>query len=298
MKITHLRIFGLWLTGCVGVAVFAQSIPSDNPPPFDKLPPPTADDLAWDELLTTKKSAEKSTGQLPHEANARKQAKADRAAKHATLADKAKAFYTARSNYYWADEARRLEILSLIQTEEDGDDSVDKRLAKAVKDLRADTQVSSKIRAQGAAAYEFTRAVHGANGESARRNAIEKTARKLIAEFPTEAPGYEALLALSKAGHGGSAKTAQMAKEIAGSQAPAEIKSNAQILADCFALVGTSLASALGSEGTSLISRLPTDQPVIVYSWATWGPGSIELGRMIQARRFAAIGICVLTTRS
>jgi hypothetical protein len=49
----------------------------------------------------------------------------------------------------------------------------------------------------------------------------------------------------------------------------------------------------MGEAGGSLLAELPPGLPLVVYSWATWGPGSIEFGRMIQARRFSAIGVCL-----
>lgn len=279
-----------------------QTTPSNSPttpasnPATEKsgsLPQSAKTDSDWEALLTAKSTAEANTASMPSEASARAEAKRARAAKHTEVADQAKNYYTAHPDDRRADEARRLEIIALVQSEIEGGDTVGGRLSKATADLRADGKVSPKIRAGGAAAFEYSRAVLGARDELGRRDAVEKSARGLVKEFPEESPGYEALLALSQAGDGGTAKAAQVAGEIAASQAPPEIRQRARILVARFGLVDKKLAEVVGSAGAELLAKLPTDQPVIVYSWATWGPGSIELGRMIQARRFAAVGICL-----
>lgn len=290
MKIRAQILAGACLFGAISAGA-QPTIPSDNPPPAGALPAPTAVDRAWEALLQAKKDAEQPTEPLPLEAAAQKQARARRAALDVGIADQAKAFYTANPDYYWAAEARRLEILSLIQAEEAGDAATGSRLAQAVASLRADPKLPAKIRAHGAAAYEFTRAVRDQPDEAARHDALEKTARALIQEFPAEMPGYEALLALSRAAE--PAKAEALARELAAASAPAPIRASAQTLLDRYALVGRPLADILPATASELKTSLPAGQPIIIYSWATWGPGSIELGRMIQARRFAAAGICL-----
>jgi hypothetical protein len=291
MKIrAHLSLAGALLCGFLSAGA-QPTIPTDNPPPAGALPAPTPVDQAWEALLQAKKDAEQSSEPLPVEAAARQQARARRAAQDLSIADQAKAFYTANPDYYWAAEARRLEILSLIQAEQSGEAAAGGRLAQAVASLRTDRKLPARIRAHGAAAYEFTRAVRGQPSEAARQDALEKTARTLIQEFPAETPGYEALLALSKAAE--PAKAEALARELAAADVPAPIRTSAQTLLDRYALVGRRFAEILPASANELKTSLPEGQPIIVYSWATWGPGSIELGRMIQARRFAALGICL-----
>lgn len=276
----------LFLTG-LGSAL-AQDVPSGNPPSADRRPSPTAADQAWEALRVAKATAERLPEISSADAATRQRAREQRAARSTVIADQARNFYATNPAHALAPEARNMEIFSLIQTVEDGDETVLERLNQSVATLRTDASISVEMRVRGIAAHEFTQAVRQANGDSERKAAIERTARGIIAEFPTEPQGYEALLAVARAVS--PTHSAEMAREIVTSQAPDQIKRSAQVLLDQYALVGRLWSETVGAE---LISVLPADQPVIIYSWATWGPGSLELGRMIQGRRLAAVGICL-----
>ena len=291
MRISPSKIAGLWLCGCLAAVAPGQNIPSDNPPPPGLLPAPTAADHSWAALLAAQDSATQGPAQTPGDAATRIQAQAERAGRSRAVADQAKIFYTANPTHDRTAEARNVEIFSLIASIEDGDATVTGRLGQAVADLRADLSIPVKIRAKGVAAHEFTRAWRGLNSRTQRMETTERIARDLIREFPTEPQGYEALLACGQADV--SVKSEQIARELIVSNAPEDIRKSAQGLLDRSALVGSALSAVLGVAGADLLAALPSGEPVIVYSWATWGPGSIELGRMIQARRFAAIGICL-----
>jgi hypothetical protein len=149
-----------------------------------------------------------------------------------------------------------------------------------------------KIRAQAAAAYDFTHTLHGVADQAERKKSTESVARKLLQEFPGEPQAYQALLAVAKASD--QPKSEQLTRELIAAQtAPDEVKASAQVILDRFGLMGQSLVAVLADDKEGVGAVLPAKQPVILYSWATWGPGSIELGRMIQARRFAAVGVCL-----
>jgi hypothetical protein len=158
----------------------------------------------------------------------------------------------------------------------------------AVDALRARTDVPVALKAQIAAAHAFGLAAAAGDLHLAPAK-IENLSRGLIREYPQEIASYQALYALCRSSD---AKTAlRLANEICNSSAPEEIKTEARLIRDRFNLVGKSIKDKLGSTVVSKIEK--ANSPLIIYSWASWGPGSIDLGRMIQARRFEAVAVCV-----
>ncbi len=251
----------------------------------------TVADAAWQNLQAARNAASQDANVGSSNGAARVQALAQRSGREKQVADQAKAFYTANPTHAAAGEARNVEIFSLIQAVEDGDGTVSDRLAQAAAQLRANPAIPVATRARGVAANEFTQAARGAANEDARRQAIATVARNLMREFPTEPQGYEALWALARSA--AREQAVALSAELAASNAPQSIRQAAQLLLDRQTLVNRSLAEILGPDGTSLLAKLPAGTPVAIYSWATWGPGSLDLGRMIQARRFAAIAVCI-----
>lgn len=257
----------------------------------DQLSTPTTADLAWKSILTANSAAAQPQGKLLIGTVDQRQIASQLASQTLAVADQARAFYLANPTHSSGPDARDVEILSLISVVADGDQTVLPRLDQAVADLRTATAVTAKIRARGVAAYEFTNATRLLTTQVARMAAVEKAAQNLITEFPSEPQGYEALLAVAKATEVN--KSGQIARQILASNAPDEVKRSAQTLIDRYALIGSNLSSVIGDAGSGTARGLSKGTPVIVYSWATWAPSSIELGQMIQARRFAAIGICL-----
>ncbi|MBL9217165.1 MAG: hypothetical protein JNG82_01650 [Opitutaceae bacterium] len=213
------------------------------------------------------------------------------AAQAKQVADLARVFYTKNPKHPQVTEARKIEVFALVSAVQLGDKSVETGLDRLVADLRTDGSLPGELRAQCAAAHDFTVAARGAKDQSGRLVNVEKVARDLIKEFPREAPGYEALMALCRARE--SVKAEPLARELLVSEAPEHVKFEAGLLIQRLGLVGHSLSEIVGQDGAELLAGLPAGEPVVVYSWATWGPGSIDLGQMIQARRFVAIGICM-----
>lgn len=271
------------------IALLAQISPT---PPVD----PSAvrgstslseEDKAW-EALTLEKAGMDAARM---DQRAGEQSRAALAARSKSLADRARNFHAAHPNHPLAGEARKLEVFSLIEAREMGDVGEGKRLEKQVEVLRKDPAVPASIRAQAAAAYDFSSAILPLKDAAERMNTTVEVARKLAKEFPAEPQAYEALLAVAKASPKEDAE--KLAREIVESPAPEAAKKSAQLLLDRHGLVGRTLVSVMGEAGGPLLAKLPPDSPVVVYSWATWGPGSIQFGRMIQARRFAAVGVCL-----
>lgn len=265
--------------------------PSTTPADSSKTVTAAKDEQAWETLTQAEEVVTKDSGTLPTEASARAQARSARVTKHNSVADQAQAFYTEYPDSYWAGEARKLEISALLQAVDNGDESGTVRLKKAVAALRSSTKVTNKVKAEGVATYAFATALAEAKSNAARLTAAETVARDLIKEFPSEQPGYQTLYVLAKASD--STTALKLAKELVASAAPTTIKTGAQTIIDRYALVGKTLSSVVGETGAALLATMRQDESAIVYSWATWGAGSLELGRMIQARRFNALGICV-----
>lgn len=263
------------------------TLPPPTTPPANERTAGSQSERDWQELLESRKQTERE-GREKDGADGR----AARIAGNRSVADKAREFYTTHSSDALAAEARRLEVLALIGALEEGDGASSGRLEQAVASLRSDRQVPAPIRAQGVAAFEFTRELREVRGLEARMDTTGRVARALIREFPGEAPGYEALWAVAKASP--QQESAKLAQELLASDAPPPLKAAAQTLLARYALIGRPLASVLdGDSGLKALANLPTGTPLIVYSWASWGPGSLDFGRMIQARRFAALGVCL-----
>lgn len=222
--------------------------------------------------------------------SARRAPATERAARLA-VADQAKAFYGEHAGHPNAARARSMEILALVDVAESGDRTVADRLQAAVQALRENPALAQAERARGVAAFEFTQAMRSASTREERMAVAETVGRALMAEFPGEPQGPQALVAVMNAAP--TAEAIRLARELAASAAPEAFRRLAELLLARQDLPGRRLADLLGREGEQAMAKLPAGEPVIVYSWATWGPGSIELGRMIQARRFAAVGICL-----
>lgn len=264
--------------------------------PEDTLPPGkktsvTAADLAWAALKTEQANAAQLRVQGRADAESIRQAKQTRAGSQKQLADAARKFFTDNPGHEAAAEARTVEIFSLIQAVEDGDDAMTGRLDAATDELRRQTGLPVKERARGVAAHDFAQALRGVATMDGKMIETERVARSLLKDFPSEPQGYEALWAVGRASPGEKADT--IARELVDSVAPVELRQSAQLWLARSGLVGRSLAGVLGANKDAAFGQMRAGVPMIIYSWAAWGPQSIELGRMLQARRFAAIGVCL-----
>jgi hypothetical protein len=248
-------------------------------------------DVAWQSLLVTKKTAEQSNHSESGDPAARKLIRETRADLRNKVATEARKFYASHPDHPLAGEARKIEAFALIEAVVEGDDSEAKVLAARIGTIRADQSMPAQTRAHVVSAYEFTKAVQGLTDDKRRKAAVEKAARAMIAEFPREAPGYQALLTLARAGN--SEQAINLAQIITASSAPDTIKADAQTILDREALLGRPLAEVLGQDDMQVLSEAGATYPAIMYSWASWGSRSLEFGRMIQERQFNAISVCL-----
>jgi hypothetical protein len=190
-------------------------------------------------------------------------------------------------------EARRLEAVLLINAVQAGDVAVEARMNATVETLRTDPAVPEPVRAEVAGLTDFFDAARHYANATDRRVAFETVARGLIQEFPNQPQGYESLLTI--AGESDEAKGLALARELSDLPAPPAVRAIARSIVARHDLVGQSLAQALGKVEVPEISGLLKDGgPVLLYTWATWSPGGLELARFLADRPGKGGGIVAL----
>jgi len=150
---------------------------------------------------------------------------------------------------------------------------------------RADAVVGDKTkpaaqRFQLAALAELVRQQAYAADINQLREEREVSARRLLTAFPDEPGGYEALL--READNNPDIEHAKgLAQELlAMEKAPSAIKQAAQLLHDRALLVGRPLQEVVNEAwGETGIFAEAGGRPVVIYTWASWSPGSLEQAR-------------------
>lgn len=279
-----------FLICCLGLAPLAGVQTSDPgevsgasanreaPPVVVERDAPLPGDDAWADMLRTQRE---SAGDARSDAISRLQ-----------MADQARSFYETHGSDPRAAEARVWEVLALIDAVETGDRSSAQRLQQAVAAMRSRQDLPKAERARAISAYEFRSALRATQTLAERLAATEATALDLMQEFPGEPQGSQALLVVARASD--PHESARIAQVVVEADAPSAHREEAQRLVERVDLLDRRLDEVLaGTPAVEALGALPDDQPIVVYSWASWGPGSHELGRMLQARRFAALGVCL-----
>lgn len=271
---------------CSVFLVAASAQTSANPPPAQ-----SKADADWDTLRSAQANTEVANVSVNDTADpaSRKAARDKQAAKFAMLADQAKDFYSKTPDHAHAHEARKFEVLALVQAAQAGDTAMEGRLETTAAIFRANMNIPAAIRVQGAGAVDFAREMRKAKGKAGRIDAAERVARGLIAEFPTQPQGYESLLTL--AGIFDNAKAGTVARELLASAAPDAIKTGAQVVLDRLALIGQSLSAVLEEAGVGKGKWAKAGQASVVFSWATWSPGSVALGQMLAKRNIGKANV-------
>ena len=220
----------------------------------------------------------------PDEQDQAAQIKAQRkqADRFLSTADRAKAFRAKYPDKPEVVQAKSLEAKSLLSAALAADNSQMARTAALVADIRADPRVPAKARLEVAALSETVRLQPMMQDQNKFLAASEASVRNLIAEFPGEAGGYDALFRIAQ-GQSDEAKGIVLAQEVMTMPAPASVKELVQVFLDRQALVGQSLPkianTALGSG--NVISAVQ-GKPIILYSWASWNPGSIAWAKNLN----------------
>lgn len=199
-------------------------------------------------------------------------------------ADRAGKFYATYPEHPKADEARAMEVQALLSAKRAGDATVDGRLTHTVEKLRADPRVPVKIKAKAVAMYSFQTALLGKKSSADRLQALEDTARTLTADFPTEPQGYESLLTVANATDD-EKKVRKIVAELLNGPSGETVKLGAQQLIARWELVGKPIDVELaGANAHAAGNARKPGQPTLIYTWASWSPGSINLAATLKKR--------------
>ena len=210
-------------------------------------------------------------------------------------ADRTRTFYQSHKNNTHVDEARKLEALFLLDAVAEGDAASAPRMQAAVQALRGDASLPASQRAIVVGTYEFQMARERIHSEADMFREYGLVARRLMKEFPDQPQGYVSLLTQSTQREPRVARA--MAQEVADSSGPASARTQAKRLVNRLDLLGQPVDVPFAETLTSgANAQWQKGKPGIIYFWATWSPGSINLGEMLARRNLAGanvIGVCL-----
>lgn len=178
-------------------------------------------------------------------------------------------------------ELERLEALALFQAAFLGDETQKSRRETIVAELRSSESIPPGKRAE-LVALMGNLEVSQQLGESIEKRISdhEKVTRAVLAEFPEYTAGYESLfgLAMSRS----EAAAVEVASEILEMPAPEPLQERAWFLLNRHSMIGHPILDYVA--GLDEIEKAVTSyegSPIIVYSWASWHSGSVEMARAI-----------------
>jgi hypothetical protein len=253
----------------------------------------SAEDQAWLDVQAAAFTPDFSK-ELPTQDEARKVALLDRAKSFSRTAAKAKDFYTKYPGHAKRDEAKLVEVRALVAASQAGDSSVDGELTKLVQAARADLSIPSALRVQMVSAYAFPKAMRNAKNHEGRLLEAAKVARSLAVEFPDQPQGPESLINIAASVDATTGRN--IAQEVMAMRTSPVMRERAQALLDRLDLTGKPIAVELeGAEISSARSGLVAGRPTVVYTWASWSPGSIKLAAELKKQNPSAniMGICL-----
>lgn len=269
---------GLFFAVVLSGQIAAQPTATSNPAP--QLTPA---ELAWLNVRAAMFTPDFSK-ELPTEPVARQAVLAEHAARFGAAADRAREFYTKFPDSQHAEEAKGQEVQALINASRTGDATAEGRLNATVETFRADKKVSNKVKAQTISAHTFNRVMRGKTTKAERLAAIESAARNLAADFPDQPQGHESLLTVALAGDD-EVLSRQIAEELLRSPSPAAVKENARALLGRLDLVGKPLAVELdGADAKKAKGAVKAGRSTLIYTWASWSPGSLALAANLKQR--------------
>lgn len=256
----------------------------------------------WADVKALLVSPRKEPDTQRQDPQSREKDRRDRIDRLLHAADAAKAFAEAHPEHAKATEAKQLEAKSLLRAAMAGDSSRVDRAKALIAEIRRDARLPAKERVEVVALSEFVRIRPLSTNRVQFEAEHEKTARALIAEFPSESAGYQALLQFG-INTDNPSKLIALAKEIVASPtAPAEAKIAAEQVVARHALVGKSLAN-LASEATVEATpfELARGRPAIVYTWTSDSRSSHSLAKTLASlagRDVLLIGVNLDTDRA
>lgn len=265
--------------------IFAQTL---VPPGPVATPPPgmSGTDRAWLDLQAAAFTPDFSA-QIPAEPAARKAALAERARIFTGTAERAKNFYTQHPGHAKTSEARLMEVRALVGAAQAGDATADGALTSLVQAGRADPSIPASLRVQMVSAYAFPKAMRNAKNREGRLLEAAKVARSLAVEFPDQPQGAESLINIAAASDEATARA--LVNEVLAMPASPKSKQGAQTLLGRLNLVGKPLATEIdGADLAAAKPGLTAGRPTIIYTWASWSPGSFKLAADLRKLNPAA----------
>lgn len=214
------------------------------------------------------------------DAKIRRQAAVDR---YRQLAEQIREFEEKYPGHPMTTQAKRQEALTLLHAAFLGDETDNHRRDQLVAELRADASLTQAERCEVAAYAENLAVTRARLPHWQKLDAHEKVARRMIAEFPQVPTSYESLLSVAKARSDDSA--VKVARELlALADAPKHVKADAEAVLVRVGLRGLRLAEILSTEpkASALLTQRGS-QRVVLYTWATWSPGSIAMAKRLAA---------------
>lgn len=242
--------------------------------------PAITTDEAWEDLMALfSPSEDASAGESPATDQTREQL----AAHFLYAGDQAKAYREQHPNEpVRVAEAGRLEAMARLNAVLAGDSSAESSALALAEEVKNNSTLAARDRLEVAKLAEFVRNRNLTGDPAALSLARQSSARRLIEAFPNESAGYEALLNEAQ-NAADDATVSALAAEVVASPAPEGVKQPAQALLDRQRLVGRSLtdiaAETLGNENVISAGK---GRVIVLYTWATWSPGSIERAKSLM----------------
>ena len=286
------RLCPLLARAVLGALLLAATtnLPAQTAPSGDKTPNAKSPDQLWAELNTAAKPSTNVT--ISHSPAAQEaEARRNSAVALKSQATRAREFYTQHPDHAQTAEAKKLEAMALLIASRLGDTAATAQLPGVVTSLRSDRTVPETIRAQVAGSYEFSLvAREGRKTRAARLAAIEQVARNLVVEFPGQPQGYASLLGVAVSSD--DPRFSTLMQEVAQSNAPQTLKSQAGMLWHRQGLLGQSLAGILtAAKADALRAGLQPNRPTIIYTWASGNQPSIALAQFLAGRDLAKVNV-------
>jgi hypothetical protein len=192
----------------------------------------------------------------------------------AELADQARSFRIKYPNHPKADEAMVIELRSLYSAILAHADVDLGRASDLAADIRRKSTLPATVRLEMASMAEIVRN-KDINGDQLELLAAqEKSARRIINEFPDEDAAYDLLYRVA-ANHPDRVKRMELADEIAERRPASSLGREARAMRDRDALVGRSLQTLTGASlGKNVILSGVKTGGMVIYTWSSNSPGA------------------------